>query len=278
MLGRYAREVSPSKRGARWEQIRITSLRTDPLAFVHLLQLTAQYFADWRDCRLLKVSAATVLREWNLLSNACNIAVREWNWLKKKPMQGVRRPRQTPPRDRRIDDQELERLAWALGYDRETIPTTISARVGAAMLFAIETAMRVGEICALQWKDIFLEASFLKIRGTGSGAGKTSAAKRDVPLTPEALRILKQLESIRENNSESVFQLTTSQIDSLFRKAKKNTMIEDLHFHDTRHEAITRLAGKLDVLELARMVGHRDLRMLMVYYNETASNLAAKLR
>ena len=54
-------------------------------------------------------------------------------------------------------------------------------------------------------------------------------------------------------------------------------MIEDLHCPDTRHEAITRLAKKLDVLDLARMAGHKDLRQLMTYYNATAEELAAKL-
>lgn len=124
-------------------------------------------FGDLLDHRLAKVSAATVLREWNLLSNACTVAVREWHWLKDNPLRDVRRPKQAPPRDRRISEREIERLLWALGYDHETLPMTISARVGAAMLFAIETAIRAGEICALQWNDVFLEASFLKIRGTG---------------------------------------------------------------------------------------------------------------
>ena len=86
-------------------------------------------------------------------------------------------------------------------------------------------------------------------------------------------RILNQLKS----DSDSVFNLEPSQIDSLFRKAKKMTLVEDLHFHDSRHLAITRLARKLDVLALARMVGHRDLRMLQIYYNESAEDMAKRL-
>ncbi len=97
--------------------------------------------------------------------------------------------------------------------------------------------------------------------------------KRDVPLSGEAIRILEQIRT----DTESVFNLEASQIDVNFRKAKDRCMIEDLHFHDTRHLAITRLASKLDVLELARMVGHKDLRQLMVYYNKTAEDLAKKL-
>jgi integrase len=72
-------------------------------------------------------------------------------------------------------------------------------------------------------------------------------------------------------------QLNTTQLDALFRKAKQKALIEDLHFHDTRHTAITRLAKKLDVLPLARIVGHKDLRQLMVYYNESAETLAQQL-
>jgi len=48
-------------------------------------------------------------------------------------------------------------------------------------------------------------------------------------------------------------------------------------FHDTRHEALTRIARKLDVLDLARMVGHRDARSLMIYYNATAEEIAQRL-
>lgn len=61
------------------------------------------------------------------------------------------------------------------------------------------------------------------------------------------------------------------------RQARDRAGLADLHFHDSRATAITRLAKRLDVLELARMVGHRDLRMLQVYYRETAEELAAKL-
>lgn len=51
----------------------------------------------------------------------------------------------------------------------------------------------------------------------------------------------------------------------------------DLTCHDTRHEAITRLAAKMNVLSLARIVGHRDIKMLMIYYNKSAEDLAKQL-
>ena len=128
--------------------------------------------------------------------------------------------------------------------------------------------MRAGEIAGLRWRDVFADRRFAKV-----GGGKTAAARRDVPLSTEALRIIAQM----PRDDERVFGIDVSQIDALFRKARGRAMIVDLHFHDLRHTAITRLARRLDVLALARMVGHRDLRMLQVYYNESAEDLAGRL-
>jgi integrase len=72
--------------------------------------------------------------------------------------------------------------------------------------------------------------------------------------------------------------LSTSTLDALFRKAKARALVEDLHFHDTRREALTRLSKVFDVMELARVSGHRDLRVLQnVYYAPAIGDLAAKL-
>lgn len=267
LLLRYVDEVSSKKRGYPWELRRITALCRDEIARVLLTDLCQSDFAGWRDKRLYVVSVGTVLREMNLLNHALNISVKEWRWLTENPLSGVKRPQQPQARDRLISDSEITRLLFALGYDHNIELKTISSRVGAALLFAIETAMRVSEITRLIWEHIDLEKRTALLTETKNGS------KRDVPLSSEAIRILNQLKS----DSDSVFNLEPSQIDSLFRKAKKMTLVEDLHFHDSRHLAITRLARKLDVLALARMVGHRDLRMLQIYYNESAEDMAKRL-
>lgn len=122
-----------------------------------------------------------------------------------------------------------------------------------------------GEIAGLTWERVNLDRRYLTVP-----SGKTASAKRDVPLSTEAIRIINQL----ERKGDVVFNLTTQQIDVLFRKAKARALIDDLHFHDSRAEAITRLASKIDILTLARMVGHRDLRMLQIYYRESAEDIA----
>lgn len=267
LLERYRDEVSATKRGEKWERTRIGLLLRDDLARVRLSELNASHFAAWRDRRLRAVSAASVRREWTLLHHAVNVAVKEWRWLPENPLADVRRPAPPRSRDRRLSDDEIERLLFALGYDYDTPPATATARVGAALLFAVETAMRAGEIVGLTWDRVDLEGRFLRLALTKNGTA------REVPLSAEALRLLRQL----PRADGPAFGLSGDLLDALFRKAKARAMIEDLHFHDTRHEAITRLAKKLDVMDLARMVGIRDLRILMVYYNATATEIAGRL-
>jgi integrase len=131
--------------------------------------------------------------------------------------------------------------------------------------------MRAGEIACLTWDRVDIEKRTAKLIETKNGM------KRDVPLSMEAIRIINQLRNDTESDLGNIFGLTTRQIDVNFRKAKSRAMIDDLHFHDTRHLAITRLSKKLDVLSLARMVGHKDLRQLQIYFNLSAEDMAKNL-
>lgn len=275
LLARYRDEVSVGKRGRQWEQVRLDRIiRSDPIAAVALADLSATDVAAWRDRRLREVTPASVRREWTLLSHACSVAVAEWLWLLAHPMTSVRRPPPARARDRLFTDDEINRLLFALGYWHDRPPTTETARVGAALLFALETAMRAGEICALRWSDVDVAGAYLRITGEAVGGGKTAAARREVPLSVEALRLLDQ---VREGDG-SVFRISSTQtLDALFRRAKGRAIVEGLHFHDSRATAITRLATRLEILALARMVGHRDLRQLQVYYRESATDMAPRL-
>ncbi|OZB48454.1 MAG: hypothetical protein B7X42_05995 [Thiomonas sp. 14-66-4] len=271
LLEHYRDQVSESKRGKRWEVARIHRTLRDPIAEVPLARLAQPAVVAWRDRRLKQVSPASVQREWNLLSHACSLAVREWHWLVENPFTGVRRPPPTPPRDRLATEAELERILFALSYQPGQRPSTITQRIGAAAVFAVETGMRAGELAKLTWADV--APTVVTVR-----SGKTAAAMRGVPLSPVAQTVLCGLKPDPVDLTARVFDLDASQIDSLWRKAKKLAMIEDLHFHDLRHTAVTRLAKKLHILDLARMIGHKDLRMLQIYYNESAETMADRLK
>lgn len=252
LLDRYATEVSANKKGARWETVRIGLLKRDALASVRLRRIDATDVAGWRDRRLKAVSEASVRREWNLLSHACNIAVKEWRWLKENPFHGVRRPKGGRARERLPTEVELQKLARAAENSR-----TWQAAF-AAFSFATETGMRASELCGLQ----SISGTVARLHDTKNGTA------REVPLSPHAMELWRQ---------HGPFSLVPSTLDVNWRKLCKAAGVKDLHFHDSRHVAITQLAQKLDVLELARMVGIKDLRVLMTYYNKPASEIAKKL-
>ncbi len=277
-FNRYLREVSVHKRGHRMERHRLVAIADHVVAGrrlgdLRLGDVSSDILGQWRDLRLRgtaaanfedKVLGASVIRELNLLSHVFTTARREWKWISKSPTTDVRRPKGSAPRDRRISQDEIDRLCVALGFADGPVNTK-SGAVAVAFLFAIETAMRAGEICGLKRGDI--KGSVAHLPRTKNGT------KRDVPLSSRALNLIAFLPP-----GETLFGFSAASLDALFRKAKERCQIEDLKFHDTRHEAITRLAKKLNVLELARVVGHRDLNELQTYYNETAEELSKKLK
>lgn len=263
LLQRYLDEITPTKRGARSEALRIGRILQDDIAGVRLPDMDAPDIAAWRDRRLKVVGVASVRREWNILSHACNVAIKEWRWLHDNPFARVQRPDEPPPRKRRPTQGELDAILLALGYNLDVPPETQTARVGAAALFAIETAMRASEICGLTRDNIIGRTAHLPKTKNGHA--------RDVPLSREALRILDQL-------GPGLFAITPQNLDALWRKGCARALVTDLHFHDLRREALTRMATKLTVMELARVSGHRDLRILQsVYFTPHTDDLADKL-
>lgn len=267
-LDRYFEEVSPHKKSYRWEKIRYNALKKLPFCNVLLKHFNASHVAEYRDTRLNQVQSSTVNRELNFISAIFTRAMKEWQWVKANPVLMIKRPSNPRHRDRRISEEEISALLHQLGYKEGSKPHSKSAEIGFLLLIALETALRKGELLSLKWNDVYLSQRFVTVRNSKNGD------TRDVPLSIRAVELLTVLQSGDEG---FVFSVLPGTADTLFRKAVKRAGIENLHFHDSRHEAISRLARKLDVLDLARMVGHRDPRSLMVYYNATASEIASRL-
>lgn len=258
VLKRTLEEVALS----RTDELRVRVLLSDPLADVMLPDLGPQHFAEYRDRRLRQVSPATVIREFRTIGSVCTRAVEEWKWLHVHPVRGVKLPPDPERRKRRVYPHEIEAVCISAGYKRGPLDTK-TAHVCAAFLFAIETGMRAGEIRGLDRSRIAGKVAHLPKTKNGSA--------RDVPLSAAALSILDQM-------PPELWQgITAASLDALWRKIRNRAGIDDLHFHDSRHEAVTRLSKKLNVLELARMIGHKDIRELMTYYEDDAEEVAGKL-
>jgi integrase len=312
-LERYRDTIAPLHRGEQWERVRLNKLGRE-LAFRHrlLAEVTTDDIARWRDAALQTLKPASVRREMGLLRLVFEACRREWRWLRENPMDGVKRPLPGPARNRLFADAEVAAICARL--ESPGTPSA-SGRVALALRFALETALRAGELCGLTWGAINAPLAFLTLPRTKNGDA------RDVPLSKAALAILKTISRLNEphagrddaehsnrrnkaandrpkpdqfpagsesgqkrerdedipkyaQHSHSVFGLSTGVLDTLFRRARDAEGIKGLHFHDARATAITRLSAKLDILELARMVGHRDLKSLMIYYRQPASEIA----
>lgn len=275
LFARYAREVSPLKKGSATEATRLLALQRDPLARYKAGAVTGRTIAEFRDRRLQKVSGSTVNRDLGLISHVFTIAMREWGVaLPANPVAMVRRPKTARARVRRLNPGEEERLLAAL----EPTPRAAGGRFAEGgrnewmrplVLFAIESAMRRGELLGLRWTDVFIEARFVRLHDTKNGFS------RDVPLSSKAVAIL---ESLPKDSSGMVFPLSAAAVKKSFERAVQRAGLDDLHFHDLRREAATRLATKLDnVLELAAVTGHMSLQVLKRYYAPNPTDLARKL-
>lgn len=276
-LERYRDTVSIKKRGQKFEIRRIDRWlgngqdEADSLCFISLSDLQPKHFTDWRDRRLTEVAVGTVLREWTVLSSICNTCAKEWGWLRDNPMSKVKRPAEPDSRTRRLQEGEFDQLMIATQYSIDIPPQSKSERIGAAIVFAIETAMRAGEICNMAWEDVNLDKRTVYLPKTKNGNPRT------VPLSTTAVNVLKGLQSL-DDCQRRCFGLKSDSLDVNFRKIRNKCLIDDLHFHDLRREALTRLAKKVDVLNLAKISGHTDLRILQkVYYAPDMGDIALML-
>jgi integrase len=147
------------------------------------------------------------------------------------------------------------------------IPSNHIQRVALAFELAVESGMRAGELRTLEPDQIDLARGVCTLILTKNGDS------REVPLSVRACELLRLL----QRDSGPLLPMTAGVMDSTFRRLRKKAGLLDLHFHDSRAEAATRISRKVDVLTLARILGHRDVKSLMTYYRESAEDIAKRL-
>lgn len=265
-LGRYSREISPSKKGHAQEFVRIKRWQADPLSMRTLASLKSSDFAKWRDDRLKTVSAATLHRDLSIVSHLFTICAKEWGISVTNPMQNIRKPSINNARERRLEYGEEGRLLDALGNSGKG--TLANHWMRPLAILAIETAMRQGELLKIKWSDVDKARPIIHLSDTKNGTA------RDVPLS---LRAKATLETLPRSIRGKVFDTTQSAVVQSWTRACRRAGIEGLTFHDLRHEATSRLAEKLALHELMKVTGHKDTKMLARYYHPRAEDLAKKL-
>lgn len=274
---RFEKEFAPTHyRGGSWEfKLARLVARLGPYS---LSSLTPDRVAWYRDQRLTdpdpryknskdapRVSGATVKTELDLLSKVLDVVGKEFGipMPAGNPVELIRRPTDNPSRLRRLTSTELDSLIAACERSRNTW-------LAPAVKFSIETSMRQGEVLNLTWVNTDLKKSIAYLPLTKNGEA------RAVPLSSQAVKIL---ESLPKSIDGKVFAQEKQGLYSAFMTACKCAKIENFHWHDLRHEALSRLAerGDLSLLELSAISGHKTQSLVQLYVQMHASNLAKKL-
>jgi integrase len=266
LLERYQTEVTPLKRGAIKESQKINVLRRHDLAFRTMVGLSQQDISGFRDERLKSVAPATVVRELAILSHVIEVSIRDWGLpLSKNVVKMIRRPVVKNERSRRLATDEERRILAACDEGKIALLKPL-------MIVAIETGMRRGELLGMRWSDVSHNRRVVTLAMTKNGSA------RDVPLSQRAFETLCAWRKCCDDQEARVFPMAEGTFNQAWRRIVARAGIANLHFHDLRHEGVSRLFEKgLNVMEVATISGHRELRMLKRYTHLSADDLVAKL-
>lgn len=252
---KYEKEVSSKKRGEAWEKRRLAALvgHFGPLA---MGELDAPHMAAWRDERLRRVSASTVVRESTLLKHLLHTARDEWRWIDHDPFRGVKLPAENEARHQRWRWQQIRRVLRA---GQQAGPKT--REVVEAFHIALRTGMRLQEALAAP-------SGFDAARRVVTLASTKTSGRAQIPVGRAAARLL----------ARPAFVVSANEASVLFSKLCRELLITGLTFHDSRATALTLLAKRVDVLTLAKISRHKNLSLLMnVYFRESAEDIAKRL-
>ncbi len=288
-LKRYEKEVTPRKKGARQEMMKIRVILRHRIASLYMANVRGSDIAGYRDDRLAEGKApSTVQKELALLSHLFNTARREWNMESlRNPVELISKPKVSNQRERRLLPGEEELLLAACSCDFHNANPWLKPMI----VMALETAMRKGELLGLTWRDINFKRSQLKCKN------KDPKAKTLIRYVPLSDRAVKTLQELPRSVNGRLFMTTSDAIKSAFPRAceracehvhehmsgkKKKCRckgIEGLRFHDLRHEATSRFieSGLFTDVEVASITGHKTLQMLKRYAHMRPSDLAKRL-
>ena len=288
LIARYREEVLPAKRG-NWIAGALAALEVDFGKF-SVAAVSSKKIADARNHWLKSgLSASTVRQRINLLSKLFDLAGKEWGIpIPSNPCAMVSKPAENNARERRLSQEEERYLLAACAPQMALI-----------VRLAVQSAARLGELLSLRWPDVDLKRRVMVIRGIDGRGTKNDDPFRAVPLSSQAVEILKELKALPRSIDGRVFywwkasdSFNKSWVRSVDRARKSylenqektgrkpaDDFLVDLRFHDLRHEATSRLfeRGALDSMEVASITGHKTLQMLKRYTHLRAEDLAKKL-
>jgi integrase len=241
LLSRYCEEITQGKRSANTEERRLNRLIKDPISALTLDRLSSSAIAAFRD-RMLPDGARTTHYDLTLIRHCLKIAIHEWGlMLSSNPVDFIKMPPASKPRQRRLNKGEYERLEQASHL-------TLNPHIWPIIAFAIETGMRRSEILGLTWENINQEKQLAYLPLTKNGTS------REVPLSKKAVKVLSNQRA--RQDTPTPFPVNANAFRLAWDRLRKRADLCDLRFHDLRHEAISRFFETgLSIPEVALISG-----------------------
>ena len=265
VMERHLKERLRVVRAPKKEQSRFNVIKKHDIVKRSLSSLTPQIFARYRDERMDDgISNSTICRELSFMSIAIKKAIRFYNcWLPEHPIPNDIKPKENPPRNRRLQEGEFEKLMQHCKTKRNSYWCSM-------IEFAIETAMRLNEQLTLKWDQVDLKKMMITILAEHSKTG----VERKIPLTPRAIQILNE---IPRHINGRVFPVSLNNFQRAWRSITRNAEIKNLHWHDLRREACSRLMEQgLSISEVQMFTGHKTLSLMLQTYSQHNPSVVAK--
>lgn len=261
LLERYKKEVTVHKKHPAAEGYRVDFWLRHSLARVAISAIKSADIAKWREERIKLGRAPNTLRlELAVLSNLYTVAANEWGFEGlSNPTTKVKLPKLPSGRVRRLEDFEIQLI----------VTNSDSTLLKPIVILALETGMRRSEIASIEWRHIDLIKSTIFLPMTKNGSS------REVPMSQAAQKLILELGN---DGRDRVFNITPHAISIAFGRACKRANLTNTHFHDVRHEAVSRFFELgLSLPEVAAISGHKTWAMLKRYTHLKAEDLAKKL-
>jgi len=261
VLERYKREVTPFKKSAASEIRRLERLLRDPVSRVRVCDLTSKMLSGFRD-RRMKDGMRAAAYDLQLIRHALRIAEAEWGVsVRIDEVFKIAFPPTPKPRERRLRNGEYELLV-------EDARRSKSIYLAPLIVLAVETGMRLGEMLSMRWEDHDENGRTIRLPDTKNGEGRL------VPLSATASLVLSNL----SRDDMRIIPSNYSAVKSAWVRLCQRTGVENLRFHDLRHEAISRWFEKgFTVPEVAMISGHRTKTMLLRYAHADIERIKARL-
>jgi integrase len=281
LIDRYTRDVLVRNPKSAEDRKHHLQWWKEAIGAYALADITPALLGECRDRLLSEGRAnATVAKYLAVLSHAFSVAVGEWGWLEVSPVGKVKKPSLPRGRVRFLSDDERARLLSAC---RESANPFLYP----AVVLALSTGMRQGEIMGLYWRDPKNPPQDRAWGVVDAPAGRIvlhltkNGERRVVPLVGHALEQVRELAKVRRLDTDLLFPGKVDPSEPIdlrqpWEKALERAEIHDFRFHDLRHSAASYLAmNGASLAEIAETLGHKTLQMVKRYSHLSEAHTAS---